>query len=68
MGGDATGAADDVPANQEERRRADDLQVAFAADKEIVKVRAQWRGFRMQARRDAAKVSPFRGVDAAVST
>ena len=53
----AMDASDDLPATQEERRRASDLHLASVAEKGKVKEHAQWRGPEMEARWGATLAS-----------
>ena len=59
--------SEDMPATQEKRRRAEDLHLAFVADKEIVEEHEQWRGPGMRALWEAATASALEGVRAATS-
>ena len=62
---DAAGTSEDLTATQEERRRVSDPYLAFFANKEIVKERAQWWGPMIKERWGANDAPPVGGVDAA---
>ena len=62
---DAAGASEDLAATQAERRRASDPYLAFFANKEIVKERAQCWDPKIKERWGANDAPPVGGVDAA---
>ena len=62
---DAAGTSEDLTATQEEHRRVSDPYLAFFANKEIVKERAQWRGPKIKELRGANDAPTVGGVDAA---
>ena len=47
---DAVEDSEDVPGNRERRWRVGDLHMAFVAEKEVAKVRPQWRNPDLKAR------------------
>ena len=62
---DAAGTSEDLTATQEERRRVSDPYLAFFANKEIVKGRAQWWGPKIKERWGANDAPPVGGINAA---
>ena len=64
---DAAGTSEDLTATQEERRRVSDPYLAFFANKEIVKERAQWWGPGTRERWNAVDAPRLGGADAVIS-
>ena len=62
---DAMDISDDLPLDQEKRRPASDLHLAFFVSEGKVQGRAQRWGLEVKACRDARRAPPLYGVDAA---